>query len=214
MTLKEIIEYVDRKKPNTEILVNKIADINKIQLEIFMRLDAVTYIEQTHTDISMAGQEDYELPTDCQIENIRQVLVEDAPASNRFTQFLYASDSDRSNYYQCFSRGETDRSISLYHAQKIFDQDHRIIKILYLPRPTKLTVDMLEATPDLKEEYHPLLCYGLIVELSNQGSFPDSDTANYYQQKFDEFFVGAVYNMGSNRSGAGARRLHQSKERW
>ena len=215
MTLQEILNYVDRKKPNSETNANKVIDLNKLQLEIFTKLNALTYNVSMATDTTVADQVEYDLPTNCRIENVRFIEVETEEDSGEYDKYLYDGPQETLlSYGKIFKRGSTNLKYSLLDEQDYLGTADLTIRVYYYPRPSLLSVGTLSAVPDLEVEYHNLLCYGLIVELCNQGNYPDVEMANYYQSKFDEFLGDVTSNLEDNNIGSGSRRVNEVKERW
>ena len=215
MTLQEIINYVDRKKPNSETNANKVIDLNKLQLEIFMKINALTYNVTMSTDTTVADQSEYDLPTNCRIENVRFIEVETEESSDEYDKYLYEGPQEEDlSYDKIFKRGSTNLKYSLLDEQEYLGTADLTIRVYYYPRPSLLSASTLTAEPDLEEEYHPLLCYGLIVELCNQGNYPDVEMANYYQSKYDEFFRDVISNLENNNINSGSLRVKEVKERW
>lgn len=215
MTLQEILNYVDRKKPNSESNANKVIDLNKLQLEIFTKLNALSYNVKMATDTTVADQSEYDLPTNCRIENVRFIEVETYEDSGEYDKYYYDGPQEEViRLDKIFKRGSTNLKYSLLDDQSYLGAADLTIKVYYYPRPSLLSAGTLGATPDLEEEYHPLLCYGLIVELCNQGNYPDVEMANYYQSKYDEFFRDVISNLENNNIGSGSLRVKEVKERW
>ena len=61
-------------------------------------------------------------------------------------------------------------------------------KVSYYDRtPTTIAIANLSESPTLEADYHDLLVFALIQELASQGDNPDTEIADYYQRKYDEF---------------------------
>ena len=215
MTLQEILNYVDRKYPNQETVANKVIDLNKLQSEIFMKLNRLSNTYNIDTDtVTVADQKEYEFPTGVRIEDIVKVEVESFKDSGHFEEYLYQGVKDILSRLMVFTRGEDSTKYCLYYNRLPLDTADRIIKLHYFPRPELLSEASLSAVPSLDAEYHPLLCYGLITELASQGHNPDTEISDYYQRKYDEFFREVTHSLGVRSVATGSTRIKEQKERW
>ena len=84
------------------------------------------------------------------------------------------------------------------------------IRIYYFRTPNTLTATT--DTPQLEDQYHNLLKYGLISMIASQGHNPDTQIADYYQRKFDEQFMIVEQNI-SKKDIKGAE-FEQLESRW
>lgn len=215
MTVEDILNYVDRKFPNQENTANKIIDLNKNYSELFVVLKRLTNTYGLdETDVTVANQEEYDLPTGVRIEDILKLEVETYNGSGEFEEFVYAGLKDDISYEKVFMRGSTVSKYYLYDDEEALTTADRIIKVYYNVRPITFSADNLSAIPNIDEEYHSLLCYALIVELSSQGNNPYRDVANYYQQKYDEFMREVMRDIEDRATANGRLYIKEQKERW
>lgn len=213
MTLQEIINYVDRKFPNSETDANKIIDLNRIYSEVFLALRRLTNTYSVDTsDVTVADQAEYDLPSGVQIEDIIKLEVETSNGSGEYDTFEYAGLQDEILYRKVFMRGSTSSKYYLYDDETALTTADRTIKISHYTRPETFSVGALGNTPAIDEEYHSLLCFGLIVELANQGDIPYEDTANYYQAKYDEFMRLAKRELEDRATFVGRTQRQEVKE--
>ena len=204
---------MDRKFPNSETDANKIIDLNRVYDEVFIKLRRLTNTYTVDTsDVTVAGQAEYDLPTGVQIEDIIKLEVETTSTSSEYETFAYAGLQDEISYRQVFMRGSSATKYYLYDDEVALTTADRTIRITHHVRPETFVVGSLDAVPALDAEYHPLLCYGLIVELANQGDIPYEDIANYYQAKFDEFMKDALMDLEDRAAFIGNEQRQQVKE--
>lgn len=213
MTGTEIIAWVDRKYPNQESTANKVIDLNQIHKEVYIRLKRLKHEYEEYEDLTVANQLEYTLPTDCTIDNIISIQVSESPditTSTTFNEYTYAGlkDTIDNGYHYTFS---PDGKYLLSDYGDAIDTSGKLIKILYYETPVAITA--ASDTPELDSQYHMLLCYGLVQTLAAQGHNPDVEIADYYQQKFDEYFV-TIENDLSDKFNSAPTNYNQVKEWW
>lgn len=215
MTLQEIINYADRKFPNQESNANKIIDLNITYNKLFVKIKRLTntYLLDA-SDVTVADQAEYDLPTGVQIEDVLKLEVETADGSGIYDEFTYAGLKDSVKYGQVFMRGSTSAKFYLYDNEEALTTADRIIKVYYDIRPNTFVVGTLTAEPNIDKQYHILLAYALIVELASQGPYPYRDVANYYQSMYDEFFKESSDDMENRSTSVGELYVKEQKERW
>lgn len=126
----------------------------------------------------------YPLPDRCRINDIVKLTVSTDTSYTKFEEYKYAGLSDdisKGKYYGRAAEGTfflfSDGLPLKIAGLKIF--------IYCYPRPTELTADNLSAIPDLDEDYHDLLKFGLIQMLASQGHDPDTQIADHWQDEYD-----------------------------
>lgn len=198
MTAQEIINYADLKHYNVETDANKVIYLNKIQKEIFTKLQRLShqYTVDTTSVTTVADQAEYDFPTGVRIEDVEKIEVATSDGSD-YDLYTYAGVEDEITSRKVYQRGSTSAKFYLYDDEDAISYGSATVRIYYYPRPTEITSGDLSVTPDLDEEYHNLLCYALIVELCNQGDNPDYAKSDYYQAKYEEFEAVVVGNMSS-----------------
>ena len=214
MTAQEIINYANLQYTNTQTDANKVVYLNKIHNELYMELGRLTN-EPTldSSDVTVADQAEYDLPTGVKIEDVVRIEVETSETSSEYDEYIYAGIDDKIKNKKVFKRGSTNAKYYLYDDEEAISYADATIKVWYWPRPTAISSGDLSVTPTLDTLYHPLLCYALIVELANEGDNPDTNTADYYQQKYDEFLKKVKSNLTTNQNTRGNGRKEQ-REWW
>lgn len=157
MNLSEIIAEIDEKYPNGLTSDSKVRKINKLQKKIFR-----SYVQRTVAE-SVSILADVALyPLDYSPEKIREVIVNDRKyeyrqlESDALTEFFYILDDGIGIYPTPTESG----TMIIYHYQE----------------PTALSATNLTVTPDLDEDYHDLLVYGVCKEIAE--SYKEFDVAN------------------------------------
>lgn len=214
MTLQEIVNYANRKYPNQETDANKVIDLNKLQLELYMEFNKMSNVTSLDaTDVTVADQAEYDLPTGVKIEYVVRIEVETGDGTGEYDEYKYAGFDDNIENQKVFKRGSTSAKYYLYDDELAINYADGTIRVYYYPRPTTLSAGTMTATPDLDELYHPLLCYGLIVELASQGHNPDVDMSNFYQARYDEY-IGKVRSDIITKYATRGNERKQVRERW
>lgn len=213
MTGTEIFAWVDRKYPNQETTANKVIDLNQIHKEVYVRLKRLKHEYSTHEDITVANQLEYTLPTDCTIDNVIAIYVSSSPdveTSTDFDEYTYAGLKDTIDNGQHYTFSPSGKYL-LSDLGSAISTAGLVIKILYYKTPTAITA--AGNTPDLDAQYHMLLCYGLTQTLAAQGHNPDTEIADYYQNKFDEYFK-TIEDDLSDKFNTSPTNYNQIKEWW
>lgn len=184
-TLAEIIAYADRKYPNQETDANKCIDLNLIHTKVFLEIQRLKNDYVIWSDVTVADQTFYNLPTNGKIEDIVNISIETAVDSDEFDNYIYKGINDEIQGIKCYMRAEAG-TYALLNSEEPLDTTGLDILVYYYKRPIAFDSSDLTVIPELDEDYHDLLRYGLIVELANQGHNPDTEIADYWQRKYDE----------------------------
>jgi hypothetical protein len=209
-TVRAIIDWVDRKVHNSETDANKIIDLNGIQDEIFVRLSRLRHDHEIYTDTTVADQLSYNLPSNCTIDNIICIKVSTDSGATDWDTYEYAgllTDTTTGKYY----------GIGTSSTYILLDDDAAIstaglsIRIFYYKTPAALTA--VTDTPELYSQYHNLLKYALCQSIASQGANPDTEIADYWEKKYNEFFDMVEANLTEKFNSAPATTT-QLKEVW
>jgi hypothetical protein len=195
-TIQQIVDYVQRKYPEStnETDANIVSDLNDIHNEIFVKISTLSNQFELYNTTTVDGQASYSLPSDCEMENIVNVLVEDDVSSGEYDRYDFATlnqNIDSGHYYM---RGTAGVFLLTEDGEELADTG-RNIYIYYNKRPTQLSSSDMSATPDLNEDYHNILKWKLIAELASQGSNPDTMIADFWQRKADEFLNNIIKSL-------------------
>lgn len=188
-TIQEIIDYADRKYPNQETDANKVIDLNDIHRNIFTRISRLNNLYTTYATVTVADDATYSLPADClmgSVITIKTSASSTVTTSTEWHTYTFAGVNDDTDYGYLWGYS-SDGVITLLYNGLPITEDDLVLKIFYYPEPATLSVSTLSAVPDLDVSYHSLLKYALIQDLASQGQNPDTDIADYWQFKFDEF---------------------------
>lgn len=196
-SIQQILNYVDRKYDNQETDANKVSDLNDIHKRIYTKIAMLKNEYETYETQTIADQLTYSLPSDCSLENIVAVKVPDSStitSSTEWTTYKYAGLNDDTTYGYYYGDAGNNK-IALVSYDRPINTADLSIRILYYKLPNALLSTNLSTIPELDEYYHDLLKYGLIVELANQGQNPDTEIADYWQAKYDEFMRDVEDNL-------------------
>jgi hypothetical protein len=190
MTVAEIIAFADRKFPNSVSDADCIIDINIIHKEVYNQIIRLKNIYALYTSYTVSSQLTYSFPSDCLPENVIKIEVSDDITGSITTDTLwqeYERKTLNENVDSGYVWGVIDSSTIIMAVDgAAIDTSNYEIRFFYYPSPTAITATT--DTPQLDAEYHDLLCYALVQTLASQGQNPDTEIANYWQQKFDERF--------------------------
>jgi hypothetical protein len=143
LLLKEILSEVDLLVPNSVNKENKITFINQIQNELFREIHPKTnsYLFRT-----VPGTEIYKLPDDCSGDNLLEVYVN----GNEY-QEKGKDDQNHGNLYSI-----VNDSILIQPTPDAYYESY----FYYYARPSQLTIDNLNVSPDIPSDFHELLTIG------------------------------------------------------
>lgn len=212
-TVQQIINYVDRKYPNQESDANKIIDLDNLHKHLFVEIAKLKNDFEQHEITSIADQLTYSLPDNCTIDNIISVKVSQdttITSSTEWNTYEYAGLNDDTTTGYWYGNGGNGLIVLLDYDEPINTSGYSI-RIVYYRRPNAL--DAVTDTPELNADYHDLLKFGLIQELAAQGNNPDTEIANYWQAKYDEFLA-RVKDSLSDRYNKAPNQSHQVQEWW
>jgi hypothetical protein len=228
-TVQNIIDFADRKYPNSETDANKVSELNDIHTEIFVKIARLKNEYTYSEDTTAASQLIYELPTDCTVDNIIAIRVSKSTtivtpeiewSTDEWDTFEYAglNDDITTGYYYGFS-AETNVGEVVCGTYSLIKDGLPIatkgltIRLFYYKKPTALSEESMSDIPELHEDYHSLLKYGLIQSLASQGHNPDVEIADYWQKKYDEFMGDVIKNL-SDRYSKTPTQSNQCEEYW
>jgi hypothetical protein len=215
-TVQEIIDWVDRKYPDHgETDANLIKDLNDMHKEVFTKISRVKHDQEIWSFQTVTDPEplpSYDLADDCTIDLITSVKVSKSASPSTVDDYYtydYAGlndDIDVGGYY--FDGGKNQdtgvNKIGLSYNGDIIQVPDLEVRVYYNKRPNELT--SVSDTPNLNPDYHTLLKYALTSSVASQGHNPDTEIADFYQKKFDEFFkdiqedISGRYNQNPNRT--------------
>jgi hypothetical protein len=216
-TVQEIINYVDRKYPNTVTTANKVIDLDSIHKKIFMELNKLSNNYTSANVLTVADQKVYALPNLCRHPNIVRIDTSNTDTVSDSTIWAVHNykglNDEKTGGYTYGYISPTEFSIE-YNGYPL-KEDDLVIRVFFYPYPVALTSDVtgLAATPQLDSDYHDLLKFALISEIASEGQYPDADIADYWQARYDEFMKNVKESLYSDSTMFPVSNL-QIKEEW
>ncbi|NLD47541.1 MAG: hypothetical protein GX660_10135 [Clostridiaceae bacterium] len=157
-------------------------NLNDIHIEEYIKLGRLTnYYTTDKTTLTVSGQLEYNLPSNCRIENIESLRV--WLTADYYIEYEYADGKTDTRLGYYYKYGSTPGKFELLVNDEAIDTTGLIIEIRFLPTPTEIT--LTTQTPDLEEQYHSLLKYRLANRLASVGEVIDTDIANVWQSEYD-----------------------------
>jgi hypothetical protein len=200
-TVQNIIDRAATIYPTSRSAADQILSLARIQRRLYTRLglDSEQYTTD-ESDVTVADQEEYDLPSDCQIFNIvnMTIEVETVESSGEYDEYKFRAFDEISvdstgNY---FTRGSTSSKYFIYESGEIIDDNDRTIRIRYYPDPT--IIDSADDTPTLSSMYHDYFIYMLAAENAACGTDPDVELANYWRSEAEEYYNEMKYRILDN----------------
>lgn len=198
-TLQQIRDYLVRKFPpaDNETDANIVSDLNDIHKRVFVKIKRLKNEFEMYEDTTIADQLTYSLPSDGSVDNIIAVKVaQSAPvtASTQWDTFDFAGVNDDTTHGNWYS-DSGNNIISLLQDDLPITTAGLSIRIFYYKRPNALSSSDMTTVPELDEDYHDVLKFQLISELASQGDNPDTEIADFWQRKADEFLKDIMDNL-------------------
>jgi hypothetical protein len=212
-TLQEIINFLNRKYPSHgESNANIVLDLDMIHKDIYMQLRRLSNRYDIYEFNTVANQMYYTIPQNFRIEDIEKVMVSVDAQGTTFEEYRLRGLKDDNIDGRFYGRG-ADGTLFLVYDKKAINKTGLKVHLYYFVRPTDLDSSDLSQVPDLEEDYHDLLKFGIVQEIASQGHNPDIEIANYYQQKFEEKLMKVKSDIENKLQNAPLR-IAQQKEWW
>ena len=175
ITVRQIIEDIDRRYPNAYTEQDKIVWINDTMRQIYVDISLREYYS-FHT---IKGQRVYVLPENCEMRNIKSVeMSEKAKETSEgdYGKFfeLHFALKDKDMFAHSFYDA-MDGLIGLYPVPQ--ESGHKV-NIYYNKKPKMIT--SLDDYIELADPYINLVTYNVIATIAMSGHNPDIDIANEY----------------------------------
>jgi len=214
-SIQQICDYADRKCYNSETDANKVSDLNDIHTEVFVKIARLKNEYEMYETFTVANQLTYSLPTNCTIDNIIAVKVAQTTtvtSSTEWDTYEFAGLNDDTTTGHWYGDA-ANQKISLLDDDLPITTAGLSIRIFYYKKPAALSSSNMSAIPELDTDYHSLLKYRLIQELASQGHNPDTEIADYWQKKYDEFMQTVEHNLNEKYNKT-PNQNNQAEEWW
>lgn len=190
-TLDQIINESSTLRRSTRSKEDQALSLSRICQRLYIRLGRNSNQYKSSTDVTVSSQTEYNLASDCKIENIvnMTIQVETTASSSEFEDYKYLSQDEISDYENYFTRSNTAGKYYLYESGEAITVSGREIIINYYPANTKFDDSDLTVTPDLDSQYHDYLVYMLTSENCACGDNPSVELADYWRREADEYFL-------------------------
>jgi len=169
MTLGEILGEIDERYPNALSNDSKVRKINKLQKQLFRTV--VKNTVGTMYDL-IADQAQY--PISIHPSKIRELLVNDV--SYPYKQL----ESEATSRFFYILKGDVGYYVGLYPTPTEDVTDGLLI--YHYDTPADLSPNDLNSAPQLDEDFHDLLIYGVCKELAEINK--EFDVANGFIQQY------------------------------
>ena len=175
LTVRQIIEDINRRYPNTYSDKDKIAWINDTMRQIYNDIA----VKEFYSFYTKKGQRVYTLPEDCSMRDIKSVEISEKAKKDsednlgRFFELHFAlrdKDMFAHSFYDAMNG-----MIGLYPEPK--ESGHKV-NIYYAKRPKMIT--SLDDYIQLDDQYTDLVKYNVISIIAMSGHNPDTEVANEY----------------------------------
>lgn len=183
VTAYQLIQRINTEYPNNGFVYDaEVTHKSKIHQgfidyinSALLRMESIVLLDEIYEFPTIAGQSIYELPLNCELENVEEVTRMCGMTSVRLR---WARDSERMYGMRYFNGyGNT---IGLY---PVPTQDGDKITIFFkrTPRPVKTVDDPIE----IQDKWIDLLVYSVVADMASGGSNPDTEIANNYIARYN-----------------------------
>jgi hypothetical protein len=201
-TVQQILDDVQFEMPHSNTDARMIRELSKVHDNVFIRLNRLKNETIPYTDITIADQLTYNLPSNCRIDNIALMKIGDT-----------VTVSANTIWYEVPYIGLLDDNSDGYYHTKIANNKYALtldgkaittaglpIRIFYYKTPAALT--LVTETPELDEIYHELLVHELAHVVARAGHNPDDDKANFHKAVADEMYAAIEENYRKQEDNA------------
>jgi hypothetical protein len=176
-TLQQTLDYINEILPNKMNSTTIITLINNEQRKLWRNMTSTSLYEM----YTVANQEIYTLPTDCDFEMITEngILVAGSTTGSTnqtFTAYKYAGKDDYAGDYVYYEA--LDETFGIIPIPTV---SNKPIHIRYQPRPTLFASTDTAVQFNLDEDYIDLIKFRVMSRICKSGNNPDPEMANNYE---------------------------------
>jgi len=183
-TVQQILDDIDSRYRNTFTDAQKVDWMNTVQKQIFQFVphEATPYTFTTVADTSF-----YALPSDCEPQNINHITIERKAGAEDFKELEYKDQSavvnDTQEFYTILN------NMIYINPKPTSTTEGKDVYLYYDKKPTALSTTSLGATPDLEENFHELLVFGVLERVcaARKDSAMKSNYANDFEFLFNRY---------------------------
>ena len=210
MTLTQIIAKAAERYTTARTSANQGAAICDIQRQLFVKLGILKPQYETFVTTTIADQASYSLPSDCRIENVWGIQIEET-SGGEYEDYQYAPFDQQNVYGNYYTRGASDDTFYLFKDGEAIPTAGLEIQIFYYPRPVNFDGSDLTVVPALDTDYHDYFWMKLIEDNASLGDYPDFVVAKAWRNEADLYFKDIKDSL-SERLDAASPMMKQCKE--
>lgn len=174
MTLEEILQDVDSLVSNSIQPGIKVRWCSQIQRQVYRELPIE---EDVYPFLTKVGYQVYEVPADCQLDNIKSVVI-----GGREYEEAHPDEADPPKYFWSVTSNTFMISPAPDEVMNGF--------IRYKPTPVDFSETNLNVTPKLPEDFHQLYVDGCAARVAKAEK--DFQAARVYEDSFAELLDKAI----------------------
>ncbi len=183
-TVYQLVQKINLEYPNNGFVynpqVNYETDIDPNFIyyinSALDRIDKYIMLDEIYEFPTIKGQSIYELPLDCEMGNIGEVVRGVSPdTSIRLVWSRNAEPMFGHRYYNAYGN-----MIGIFPVPTC---DNEKITIFYKKKPMK--VNTKDDPIEIKDEWIDLLVYAVVADIASSGSNPDVELSNNYTLKYN-----------------------------
>jgi hypothetical protein len=181
---------IDSRLPNSNTHAQKVTWMNSLIKKVY-RSAGLEGVQEFVASSSKL----YALSTNCRHDKINRVLVSNCTASSDISsttvwgEYKYAGFDDPLGGQQWFVPKNEYYPTTSYSSQiSLYDNstELRVTRIYYDKIPATIGTAASDSTtiPDLDEEYHDILVYGICEIIAESGNMPNFEKANFFNGQY------------------------------
>jgi hypothetical protein len=186
VTLGQIIAKAAERYRTDRSSLNQGAAVCDIQRQLFVELGMLKTQYKTFTDVTIANQASYDLPTDCRIENVWSVQLEQS-VGGEYEKYDYAPLGQENVYGNYYTRGSASDEYMLFKDGAAIETSGLKISIVYYERAVNFDGSDLSVSPALDEDFHDYFWMKLVEDNASCGDYPDFVVANAWGDRVDAY---------------------------
>lgn len=183
-TAQQLLDDINDRYRNTFTDAQKIRWMNEVQRQIFQY---VPHESPPYTFTTVADTSYYALPSDCEPQLIKYITIERKAGTDDFEKLEYRQPEE--------SVGENEEFYTIVNnliyinPKPTSTTEGKDVFLFYNKKPAELNTTALNTKPDLEENFHELLVYGVLERVcaSRKDSIMKSNYASDFEVLFNRY---------------------------
>lgn len=183
-TVQQLLDDINDRYRNTFTDTQKVRWMNRVQEQIFQY---VPHESPPFTFTTVAETSYYALPSDCEPQLIKYLTIERKATTDDFKQLTYKQPEETVGENEEFYTIVND--LIYINPKPTSTTEGKDVYLYYNKKPAEISTSGLSATPDLEENFHELLVYGVLERVcaARKDSIMKSNYASDFEFLFNRY---------------------------